>query len=104
MQMHMHYLLPPFLSDIELKFVSWNIHPMSEITSEKKQSSNRILIRISHQRNSRNMSLRYKEHMNMGFRVQIIDHYVVFVFVYGSGRNFMSDNGTEKTHKNTVKR
>lgn len=102
--MYMHHFLPPFLSDIELKFVSRNAHLARKVPGKQKQSTDHYLIGVLHVRNGFNMLFRSKKHMYTGLGVNIIEHDVVLVLVYGSHGNIASDNRAENTHRNSMKR
>lgn len=101
--MHVHDLLTAFLSDIEFQSVSRNIHPMGQVTGKEKKPADSIPIGILHIGNGSDVTFRDQEHMDPGFWVDIVKHDIIFILINRNGRDFTSDDGTEKAHTNTVK-
>lgn len=99
MQVQVHNFLSSFFSDMELEFISGNLHLLSEITSKKKESGNRLGIRIFQMSDGFYMSLRDEEHMDTGFWVDIMKNDIFLIFINGSRGNLASDDGAKNTHE-----
>ena len=99
MQVQVHNFLSSFFSNIKLKPVSRDFHLFSEITSKKKESGNRLGIRIFQMSDGFYMSLRDEEHMDAGFWVDIMKNDIFLIFINGSRGNLASDDGAKNTHE-----